>query len=76
MNSLITGEILVYAIHLEPSGLERDIIPSLIGMSTDFINYVGYEGLRAWHIAVSTESKTESRTVEEAKVQLGMWVAA
>jgi hypothetical protein len=76
LNSLLTGEILVYTIHLEPSDLERDIIPSLISMSTDSIYYVGYKGLRAWHIAVSIETKTESRTVEETKVQLGMWVAA
>jgi hypothetical protein len=45
-------------------------------MSTDSINHVGYEGLRARPIAVSIETKTESRTVEEAKVQLGVWVAA
>lgn len=45
-------------------------------MSTDSINHVGYEGLRARPIAISIETKTESRTVEEAKVQLGVWVAA
>jgi hypothetical protein len=45
-------------------------------MSTDSINHVGYEGLRARPIAVSIETKTESRTVEEAKVQLGVCVAA
>ncbi|KAH7074946.1 hypothetical protein BKA63DRAFT_533946 [Paraphoma chrysanthemicola] len=32
LNSLITGKILAYAIHLEPSGPARDIIPSLIGI--------------------------------------------
>jgi hypothetical protein len=45
-------------------------------MSTDSINHVGYEGLRARPIAVLIEAKTEIRTVEEAKVQLGVWVAA
>jgi len=45
-------------------------------MSTDSINHVGYEGLRTRPIAISIETKTESRTVEEAKVQLGVWVAA
>ncbi|KAF2245115.1 hypothetical protein BU26DRAFT_77053 [Trematosphaeria pertusa] len=75
-NNLTTGKIVDYAIHLEPSGPARDIISSLIGMSTDSINHVGYEGLRARPIAISIETKTESRTVEEAKVQLGVWVAA
>ncbi|PSN58927.1 hypothetical protein BS50DRAFT_641365 [Corynespora cassiicola Philippines] len=75
-NSLTTGKIVDYAIHLEPSGPARDIVSSLIGMSTDSINHVGYEGLRARPIAISIETKTESRTVEEAKVQLGVWVAA
>ncbi|CAI6342380.1 unnamed protein product [Periconia digitata] len=75
-NNLTTGKIIDYAIHLEPSSPTRDIISSLVGMSTDSINHVGYEGLRARPIAVSIETKTESRTVEEAKVQLGVWVAA
>jgi hypothetical protein len=44
-------------------------------MSTDSINHVGYEGLRARHIAVSIETRTQSRTVEEAKVQLAVRVA-
>ncbi|KAF2740440.1 hypothetical protein EJ04DRAFT_455555 [Polyplosphaeria fusca] len=75
-NNLTTGKIVDYAIHLEPSGPARDIISSLIGMSTNSINHMSYEGLRARPIAVSIETKTESRTVEEAKVQLGVWVAA
>lgn len=75
-NNLTTGKIVDYAIHLEPSGPARDIISSLIGMSTDSINHVGYEGLCARPVAVSIETKTESRSVEEAKVQLGVWVAA
>jgi hypothetical protein len=45
-------------------------------MSTDSINHVSYGGLRARPIAISIETKTESRTVEEAKVQLAVWVAA
>ncbi|KAF9733994.1 hypothetical protein PMIN03_006622 [Paraphaeosphaeria minitans] len=75
-NNITTGKIVDYAIYLEPSGPARNIISSLIGMSTDSINHVGYEGLCARPIAVSIETKTESRTVEEAKVQLGVWVAA
>ncbi|KAF2462914.1 uncharacterized protein BDR25DRAFT_320402 [Lindgomyces ingoldianus] len=75
-NNLTTGKIVDYAIHLEPSSRSHDIISSLIGMSTDSINHVGYEGLRSRPIAVSIETKTESRTVEEAKVQLGVWMAA
>ena len=71
-NNLTTGKIVDYTIHLEPSGSARDIVSSLIGMSTDSINHVGYESLRARPIAVLIETKTESRTVEEAKVQLGV----
>jgi hypothetical protein len=61
-----------YVIHLEPFSPARDIVSSLLGMLTDFINHVGCKGLRARPIAVSIETKTESRTVEEAKVQLGV----
>jgi len=61
---------------LEFLGPARDVILSLIGMSSESINHVSYEGLRTRPIAVSIETKTESRTVEEAKVQLGVWVAA
>lgn len=45
-------------------------------MSTNSINHVGYEDLRARPIVASIETKTESRTVEEAKAQLGMRVAS
>ncbi|KAK7177462.1 hypothetical protein PSPO01_16490 [Paraphaeosphaeria sporulosa] len=75
-NNLTAGKIIDYAIHLEPSGRARNIVSSIIGMSTDFIIHIGYEGLRARPIAVSIETKTESRAVEEAKVQLGVWMAA
>ncbi|KAF2820911.1 hypothetical protein CC86DRAFT_304134, partial [Ophiobolus disseminans] len=75
-NSLTTGKIVDYITHLEPFSPSRDIISSLLGMSTDSINHVGYEGLRARPIAVSIETKTESRIVEEMKVQLGAWVVA
>ncbi|KAH8693443.1 hypothetical protein GQ44DRAFT_779910 [Phaeosphaeriaceae sp. PMI808] len=73
---LTTGKIVDYAMFLELSGPARDASLSLIGMSSESINYVSYEGLRTRPIAVSIETKTESRTVEEAKVQLGVWVAA
>ncbi|KAF2802870.1 uncharacterized protein BDZ99DRAFT_576470 [Mytilinidion resinicola] len=74
--SLTTGKIVDYAMFLELSGPARDAILSLIGMSSESINHATYEGLRIRPIAVSIETKTESRTVEEAKVQLGVWVAA
>jgi hypothetical protein len=73
-NSLTTGTMVDYVIHLEPFSPARDIVSSLLGMSTDSINHVGYKSLRARPIAVSIETK--NRTVEEAKVQLGVWVAA
>lgn len=47
-----------------------------MGMSVDSIIHVGYEGLRARPIGVSIETKTESRTADEAKLKLGVWVAA
>lgn len=75
-DNLTTGKMVDYAIYLEPYGPARDIVLSLTGMSTDSINHVGYEGLYARPVAVSIETKTESRSVEEAKVQLGVWVAA
>jgi hypothetical protein len=65
-----------YVIHLEPFSLARDIVSSLLGMSTDSIPHVRYKNLHDRPIAVSIETKTENRTVEEAKVQLGVWVAA
>ncbi|KAF2034803.1 hypothetical protein EK21DRAFT_56234 [Setomelanomma holmii] len=39
------------------------------------INHVNYEALKTRPIAVIIETKTESRTVEEAKVQLGVRLA-
>ncbi|KAF2105199.1 hypothetical protein BDV96DRAFT_592897 [Lophiotrema nucula] len=73
---LTTGKIVDYAMFLELSVPARDAILSLIAMSSESINHVSYEGLRTRPIAISIETKTESRTVEEAKVQLGVWVAA
>ncbi|KAH9859269.1 hypothetical protein J1614_012183 [Plenodomus biglobosus] len=72
---LPTGKIVDYAIFLEPSHLARDAIAPLVPISSASINHVGYEALRTRPIAVSIETKTESRTVEEAKVQLGVWLA-
>lgn len=40
------------------------------------INHFQCDGLSARPVAVAIETKTESRTVQEAKVQLGVWVAA
>ncbi|CAA9959554.1 hypothetical protein PTMSG1_02971 [Pyrenophora teres f. maculata] len=73
---LTTGKIVDYAMFLELSHSARDAILPLVGMSSKSINHVSYEGLRTRPIAVSIETKTESRTVEEAKVQLGVWLAA
>ena len=65
-----------YVIHLEPFSPTRDIISSLFVTSTDSVDHVGYEGLRARPITVSIGTKARGRTVEEVKVQLGVWVAA
>ncbi|CAE7021382.1 hypothetical protein HRS9139_01082 [Pyrenophora teres f. teres] len=73
---LTTGKIVDYAMFLELSHSARDAILPLVRMSSKSINHVSYEGLRTRPIAVSIETKTESRTVEEAKVQLGVWLAA
>ncbi|KAF2876860.1 hypothetical protein BDV95DRAFT_624998 [Massariosphaeria phaeospora] len=73
---LTTGKIVDYAMFPELSGPARDAVLSLISTSSESINHVSYEGLHTRPIAVSIETKTESRTVEEAKVQLGVWVAA
>jgi hypothetical protein len=75
-NNLTTGKIVDYAIHFEPSGTARDVISSLVRTSTESINHVGYEAMRVQPIAVSIETKTNSRGMEEAQVQLGVWVAA
>jgi hypothetical protein len=75
-SSLTTGKIVDHVIRLEPFSLARDIMSYLLGMSFDSVNHVGYEGLRARSIAASIESKTESRTVEEAKVESDVWGAA
>ncbi|KAL5370755.1 hypothetical protein DPSP01_014684, partial [Paraphaeosphaeria sporulosa] len=52
-NNLTAGKIIDYAIHLEPSGRARNIVSSIIGILTDSIIHIGYEGLRARPIAVS-----------------------
>ncbi|OWY53979.1 bzip transcription factor protein [Alternaria alternata] len=67
-NGLTTGKIVDYVIHFEPSSSARDIVSSLLGMSTDSTNRVGYEGLRARPFAISIKTKTEVQIVEEAKV--------
>lgn len=72
---LTTGKIVDYAMFLEPLQPARDALTSLITTSSDSINHVRYEGLRTRPIAISIETKTESRSVEEAKVQLGVWLA-
>lgn len=73
---LTTGKIVDYAMFLELSHPARDAVLPLVDMSSKSVNHVSYEGLRTRPIAVSIETKTESRTVEEAKVQLGVWLAA
>jgi hypothetical protein len=71
-----TGNVVDYVIHFEPFNPARNTISSLICWSTESINHIGYEGIRARPIAVSIETRTESRSREEAKVRLGVWVAA
>lgn len=72
---LTTGKIIDFAMFLEPARLAQNTITSLTTSMSASINHVSYEGLRTRPIAVSIETKTESRTVEEAKVQLGVWLA-
>ncbi|KAF2626363.1 hypothetical protein BU25DRAFT_411764 [Macroventuria anomochaeta] len=72
---LTTGKIVDYVIFLEPSRPARDIITSVIVSPSTSINHITYEALQTRPVAVSIETKTESRTVEEAKVQLGVWLA-
>lgn len=72
---LTAGKIVDYVIFLEPSCLAREAITSLVSNFSVFMNHVSYEALRTRPIAISIETKTESRTVEEAKVQLGVWLA-
>ncbi|KAF2628859.1 hypothetical protein BU25DRAFT_447815 [Macroventuria anomochaeta] len=72
---LTTGKIVDYAMFLEPSRPTRNVVASLIATSSESINHVSYEPLRTRPIAVSIKTNTESRTVEEAKVQLGVWLA-
>ena len=55
---------------------ERDAVLPLVVMTSKSINQVNYEDLRTRLIAVSIETSTESRTVEETRVQLGVWLAA
>lgn len=51
-------------------------ISRLIKSSSESINHVSYFALRHRPIAVGVETKTISRPEEEARVQLGIWVAA
>ncbi|KAK7423043.1 hypothetical protein QQX98_001333 [Neonectria punicea] len=57
------------------STFARDIARIIVN-STDSINQTPYFSLRHRPIAVSIETKTISRTEEEARVQLAIWVAA
>lgn len=72
---LTTGKILDYAMFLEPSRLAHNTITFLTISMSASIDHVSYEALPTRPIAVSIETKTESRTVEEAKLQLGVWLA-
>jgi hypothetical protein len=45
-------------------------------MSTESINHVDYEGIRARPIAVSIKTRIRTGSMEEAQVRLGVWVAA
>ncbi|CBX91614.1 predicted protein [Plenodomus lingam JN3] len=74
--ALTTAKIVDYVIFLELSHPARDAVLPLVDMPSQSINHVSYDGLRTRPIAVSIETKTESRTQEEAKVQLGVWLAA
>ncbi|KPM44076.1 hypothetical protein AK830_g2421 [Neonectria ditissima] len=57
------------------STLSRDI-SNLVTNSSDSINHIPYPALRHRPIGISIETKTISRTEEEARVQLGIWAAS
>lgn len=74
-----------YAIYLEPNksspndDISTPLSRSISSLITEFdqsINHTAYYSLRHRPLAISIETKTETRTTEEAKVQLGIWVAA
>lgn len=70
-----TQKLVDFVIFFEPASLAADIIATRIDFD-DSINHASHEGLRHRPIAVSIETKTESRPPEEAKEQLGVWIAA
>lgn len=53
-----------------------DVISSITSTPTESINHTTYYSLRRRPVAVSVETKTMSRTEEEALVQLGVWAMA
>lgn len=66
-----------YVVNMEWSGDDLDRIASLLPESTwSSVNHTTYVPLRFRPIAISIETKTISRTEEEARVQLAIWVAA
>lgn len=51
-------------------------IASVITDTSSSVNHTVSVALRHWPIAISIETKTDSRPREEAQVQLGTWVSA
>lgn len=68
-------KIVDFVIFLEPASLAADVIAECIDFD-ESINHTTHEGLQHRPIAVSIETKTESRPPGEAKEQLGVWIAA
>lgn len=62
--------------NMRPSNDLMDELARIIVEAPDSINHTPYFALRHRPIAVSIETKTTSRTEEEARVQLGIWIAS
>lgn len=69
-----TGSMVDFAISLTLSPRALEAFDSLFGY--DYINHVDHETLRTTPIAISIETKTLAGNPEEARVQLGIWLAA
>ncbi|KND86760.1 hypothetical protein TOPH_08626 [Tolypocladium ophioglossoides CBS 100239] len=72
-----------YGIYLEdgehrqrPSGTLQERLARHAEVMTPSVNHINRLGLRTKPIAVSIETKTIGRPEEEARVQLGIWIAA
>ncbi|KAJ3455705.1 hypothetical protein MRS44_017187 [Fusarium solani] len=66
----------LHDVSTSPSGRLDQTISHFITGGSDSINHISYFALRHHPIFLGIETKTISRTEEEARVQLGIWVTA